>query len=723
VTWKLLLSLAAWPLAAQVSVLTYQYDPSRAGANLNETVLAPANVNVAQFGKLFSDAVDGYVYGQPLYVPNLNIPGKGIHNVVYIVTEHDSVYAFDADAGGPPLWHASFLNTGVTTVPATDTGCDQIVPEIGITSTPVIDPQTGTLYTVAMTKESGNYVHRLHALDILTGQERNGSPITIQATYPGTGEGGGTLTFRAKAYKQRPGLLLLNGVVYTAWSSHCDIGTYHGWLIGYDAATLQQVSVFNNTPNGTEASFWAGGAAPAADAAGNIYVVSANGSFDYASGGPDLGEGFIKLSTAGGLTVADYFAPFNYQSLNDGDTDTGSAGVALLPDAAGSAAHPHLMAGAGKEGRIYLIDRDNMGKLHAGSDSQIVQSIPQGIASLFGKPAYFNQAIYFCAAADNMKAFAISQAQMTKLPSTTTALSFGFPGCVPTISANGTSNGILWMLESRGVLRAYDASNLAKELYDSSQNAGRDQLGGYVKFSAPIVANGKVYAGTQNSLVVYGLLNGAGSVAITNAASGDRTAVAPGSIASIYGQGLAQGTAAAGAFPLPTTLAGAAVTVNGIPAPLLYASSGQINFQVPPQTSAGTATVAVNVAGTAVGATAVTVPAAAPGIFLIGQNAAAIPNPVAAGGTVALFVTGLGTVTPPVDAGAAAPLNSLSNANATVTATVGGQSAQVLFAGLAPGFAGLYQVNIVVPQLAPGSYPAQIMAGGTASNMAPITVH
>jgi uncharacterized protein (TIGR03437 family) len=712
-------------LAAQVSVLTYQYNLARAGANLSETVLTPTNVTTAQFGKLFSDAVDGYVYGQPLYVPNLNIPSKGVHNVVYVVTEHNSVYAFDADGGGPPLWHVGFVDaaSGVTTVPAQDTGCDQIVPEIGITSTPVIDPQTGTLYTVAMTKESGNYVQRLHALDISTGQERSGSPVTIQATYPGTGEGGATFTFRAKDYKQRPGLLLLNGVVYTAWSSHCDIGKYHGWLIGYDAATLQQVSIYNSTPNGNEASFWNGGAAPAVDAAGNIYVVSANGSFDYASGGPDLGESFIKLSTMGGLKVADYFTPFNYQPLNDSDADTGSAGVALLPDAAGSAAHPHLMVGAGKEGRIYLLDRDNMGKLNTGSDSQIVQSLPQGIASLFGNPAYFNQAIYFCAANDNMRVFPISQAQMTKLPSTTTALSFGFPGCVPTVSANGASSGIVWILESRGVLRAYDASTLAKELYNSSQNAARDQLGAYVKFSVPMVANGKVYAGTQDSLAVYGLLNGgSGGLAVTNAASGDRTAVAPGSIASIYGQRLAQGSAAAGAFPLPATLAGAAVTVNGIPAPLLYASSGQINFQVPPQTSAGTATVAVSVTGTPVGATAITVQTAAPGIFLIGQSAAAIPSSVSAGGVVALFVTGLGAVTPPVEAAAAAPLNSLSTANAAVTATVGGQPAQVLFAGLAPGFAGLYQVNIVVPQLAPGSYPVQISAGGAASNLAPITV-
>lgn len=738
--WRSVFSLiAALPLAAQVSVLTYQYDLSRAGANLRETALNPSTVNAAAFGKLFSNTVDGYVYTQPLYVPNVNIPARGLHNVVYVAAEHDSVYAFDADgntgSNAAPLWQVSFLNpaAGVTTVPYQDTGCGQIVPEIGITGTPVIDPQSGTIYVVAMTKESGTYVHRLHALDIATGQERGGSPVIIQATYPGTGEGGRTLTFRAKDYKQRPGLLLLNGVVYTGWSSHCDIGAYHGWLIGYDARTLQQVSVYNSTPNGNLASFWNGGAAPAADANGNIYIVSGNGTFDYASGGPDLGESYIKLSSAGGLKVADYFTPFNYNPLNNGDIDTGSAGVALLPDDAGSPDHPHLMTGAGKEGRIYLLDRDRLGGLNTGSDSQIVQSIPNAIGGLFGNPAYFNHAIYFCGANDNMKMFSIAQAQMTTPPSSATAQSFGFPGCVPTISANGTAGGVVWAIDSAGVLHAYDASALSKELYNSAQNAARDSLGTYVKFSAPTIANGKVFAGSQNALVVYGLRNsGSTGIAAANAASGDRTAVAPGSIASIFGQGLAQSTAAAPGFPLPATLGGVTVTVNGVPAPLLYASPTQINFQVPPQTSAGTATVAVSLNGSPAGALGVDVQPAAPGIFLLDQQRTAALNqdnsinsatqPAAAGSAVSLFVTGLGGVNPPIASGAAAPADSLSTAIATVTATVGGEPATVLFAGLAPGFAGLYQVNLIVPQLGPGNYPVQIAAAGVVSNQGTITV-
>jgi hypothetical protein len=503
----------ACPALPQVNVLTYQYDNTRAGTNPNETVLTPANVNSSRFAKLFSHPVDGQVYGQPLYLTDVYVPGKGAHNVVYVVTEHDSVYAFDADSNAgsnaAPLWQVSFINpaAGVTTVPATDVGCTQISPEIGITSTPVIDPVSGTLYVVAMTKESGSYVHRLHGLDVASGAEKPASPVVIQATYPGTGEGGTTLVFKAKDYKQRPGLLLVNGVVYTGWSSHCDIGPYHGWLMGYDAQTFQQVTVYNSTPDGEGASFWAGGAAPAADSAGNIYFVNGNGSFNYASGGRNLGESYVKLSTGGGLTVVDYFTPFNFDSLNEGDLDVGSTGVAFLGDEAGSAAHPHLMVGAGKEGRIYLLDRDNLGAFQAGTDSQIVQSIaPGAIKPLYGNPAYFNKLVYFCSSGGGLAGFPVSAAAMAPSYTTHSSGQFSFPGCVPTVSANGTANGIVWVLEVDGILHAYDASLLENELYNSNQDAARDALGSYVKFSVPTVANGKVYAGTANSLAVYGLL-------------------------------------------------------------------------------------------------------------------------------------------------------------------------------------------------------------------------
>jgi uncharacterized protein (TIGR03437 family) len=731
------------PAFAQVNVLTYQYDNTRAGANQNESALNKTNVNATGFGKLFAYAVDGYIYGQPLYVANVTIAGKGTHNVVYIATEHDSVYAFDADsnsgANGAALWQTSFLNGagGVGTVPAGDTGCSQIDPEIGITGTPVIDAASGTMFLVAMTKEtrgnSNSYVQRLHALDITSGAEKPGSPVVIQATYPGNGEGGNTLVFNPKNYKQRPGLLLHDGTVYTAWSSHCDIGAYHGWLIGYDTQSLQQVAVYNATPNGNRGSFWSGNAAPAVDSGGNIYLVSGNGTFDAAANGPDLGESYIKLSGAGGLSVLDYFTPFNYADLNAKDVDTGSAGVALIGDEAGSDAHPHLMAGAGKEGRIYLLDRDNLGKLQAGSDSQIVQSIPGAVGGLFGNPAYFNQALYFCGSGDSLKAFPLSNAQMASSPASQSKEQFGYPGCVPTVSADGTSNGIVWILDPAGVLRAYDASDLASELYNSSQNAGRDALGATVKFTVPTVANGKVFAGTQNSLAVYGLLSpGSAAIAVSNAASGDATAVAPGSIVSIYGAGLAKSTAAASSFPIPAALAGATVTVNGIAAPILYVSPTQINAQIPFEASAGPATLGVSVNGAVAGASTINIRAIAPGLFLQPQGNAAVVNqdgtpnsqsqPAAAGSVISAYATGLGAVNPPVATGAAAPADSLSRVVGEVTATIGNTPAPVQFAGLAPGFAGLCQVNILVPQMPAGEYPLQISAGGAVSNAALIEI-
>ena len=465
------------------------------------------------------------------------------------------------------------------------------------------------------------------------------------------------------------------------------------------------------------ASFWAGGAAPAVDAASNLYVVSGNGSFDYSSGGGDLGESYVKLSTSGGLAVADYFTPFNYADLDNHDLDTGSAGVALLGDEAGSPAHPHLMAGAGKEGRIYLLDRDNLGKFHSGSDSQIVQSIPGGVASLFGNPAYFNRTLYFCGGGDVMRSFPVSNAQMPAKPASITAVTFGYPGCVPTVSANGTAGGIVWALDQAGVLRAYDAGNLASELYDSNQNKSRDALGATVKFSVPMVANGKVYAGTQSALVVYGGLPGTASLTVSNAAGGGANALAPGSLASLYGSGLP---------------ASPSITVNGAAAPVLYASSTQVNFQIPFETAVGPATVSLMANSAVFGTASATIQNVAPGLFLEAAGAAAVLNqdnslngpnrPAAVGDTMAAFLTGLGAVDPPVATGAAAPALSLSTTNAVVTATIGNVPASVQFSGLAPGFVGLYQVNVTIPQLAAGQYPLVVSAGGTSSNAGMVSV-
>lgn len=705
---RLDLFLLVFPLAAQVNVTTYQYSNARTGANLNESILTPANVNASQFGKLFTYPLDGVTYAQPLVLSNVPIGGAA-HNAVYVATEHNSVYAIDADSAAT-LWHVNLTPAGGTTVPWQNVDCGQIQPEIGITGTPVIDPSSGTLYVVAMTLESGNYIHRLHALDVASGAEKFGGPVVITASVPGTGDGGSTVTLIPKNYKARPGLLLWNGVVYVGMSSHCDSATYHGWLLGYNAQTLAQVAVYNSTPNGSMGSFWTSGAAPAADSSGNIYAVSGNGTFDRASGGVDLGESFIKLNSSN-LTVSDYFTPFNYASLDAADLDTGSAGVALLGPEAGSAAHPNLMAGAGKEGRLYIIDRDNLGHWQSGSDA-VVASLPGVIQSIFGNPAYFDNWLYLCGEEDNLRAFPIANASV-RTP-VTSGFKFTDFGCVPTISANGTSNGIVWTLDDTNTLRAFQATNVANALYTTNDDYPRDGLDSFTKFTAPAVANGKVYVTSADALYIFGLFSPP-AISIVNAASQQTGAAAPGSLISIYGAALAQAAAGATAYPLPQSLGGASVTIGGVAAPLLYASSGLINAQVPFETPTGPAPVVVN---SSVSAT-ITVASTAPGIFAAVNGDGSVnsaSNPVAAGGLLAVFLTGLGAVSPAVADGAAAPLSPLSYVSAAVSATVGGQAANVAFSGLAPGYGGLYQVNVIVPQLSTGSYSLQITAGGAASN-------
>jgi uncharacterized protein (TIGR03437 family) len=727
---------------AQVSVLTYHNDLARTGQNLAETALTKNALAAGRFMKLFSHAVDGYVYAQPLYVPGVYIPGKGPHNVVYAATEHDSVYAFDADSidGGnlQPLWQVSFINpaAGVTTVPSQNVSCSQIVPEIGITGTPVIDTSTGTLYFVAMTLESGTYVHRLHALDLGTGVERPNSPVQIRASVPGTGEGGQTVTFNPRNYKQRPGLLLLNGIVYTSWSSHCDIGAYHGWLLGYDATTLQRVAIYNNTPNGNEGSFWASGAAPAVDSNGNIYVVAGNGTFDANNNGSDLGESFIKLSTTNGLQVADYFAPFNAASLNGRDLDIGSSGALLLPDSVGSAAHPHLLVSAGKEGRIYLVDRDRMGHFQSSGDSEIPQSLLGAISPLFGIPAYFNGSVYFSGVNDNLKAFSIRDGQLSNTPTSQSAARFGTLGSVPSVSANGTSDGIVWTVEptSNGTLHAYDAADVSKELYNSQQRVA-DRLGTFVKFSTPTIANGRVYVGTQNTVAAFGLSSavvpGGLTGAAVNAATFSVGAVAPGSIVSIFGSFPVSVASGIPAF-LPTWLASASVRVNGVLAPLLYVSATQINAQVPFETPVGQNPIVVSIAGADWSSGVLMVQTTAPGLFTIAPGRAAVlnqdgtvngpGNPAPVGSIVSAYLTGQGMVAPQIGTGSPAPFDPLSRAVANVTALVGSQSADVTFAGLSPGWVGLFQVNLRVPQIPSGDVSLSIAVGGVVSNVAAISV-
>jgi hypothetical protein len=519
----------------QVNVLTYHNDPARTGQNTNEVVLTPANVNSNTFGKIFSFPVDGQVYGQPLYISGLAIPGKGVHNVVFVTTMHDSVYAFDADsnggANGGLLWQVSVGTSAAT--PNNDFGnrygpYHDIRPEVGIMSTPVIDMLSGTIYLTAFTHEGSNYFSRIHALSITNGAEKPFSPVTVSASIPGSGAGsaGGVLAFDRMANGlQRCALTLAGGVLYVAYSGFADTDTYHGWLFGFDAVTLQQLTnrIFCTTPNSSvavwgshagEGGLWMGGNGPLVDAATNLFFEVANGPFNADTNGTEYGDSFIKLSTANGLAVADYFTPYNQASLSSGDTDLGSGGPVLLPDEVGSALHPHLIVGAGKGGTIYLVDRDNMGHFNAANDSQIVQSLVSAIGASFATSAYFNKAIYYQANSDRLKAFSITNGVLSTSPIHRSSGTIGFIGATPSVSANGTNNAIVWVIDNGAVtqgsptgpaiLHAYNAYNLTNEFYNSSQAGVRDQAAWAVKTSVPTVANGKVYVGGQNALSVYG---------------------------------------------------------------------------------------------------------------------------------------------------------------------------------------------------------------------------
>jgi len=505
-------------VASNVDVITYHYDNLRTGLNPQEMILNPSNVTSAKFGKLGSFSVDGKVDAQPLYLSGVNIPGKGSKNVLYVVTEHDSVYAFDADSiNGTTsafLWKASVLGSGER--PSDNRGCDQVSPEIGITSTPVIDRSRNALYVVAMSKDSsGNYFQRLHALDLTTGAELFGGPTTITAKFPGTGahSSGGNVVFDPRQYKERPGLLQLGNTIYTTWASHCDIGPYTSWMMSFSADTLAQTSVLNLVPNGNDGGIWMSGAAPSADAAGNIYFIIGNGDFDTTLDGNgfpkngNCGNCFVKVTSTAPLQLLDYFTPLNTVSESNGDVDFGSGGQLLLPDLVdGSGQTRHIGVGAGKDGNIYIVDLENMGKFNANQDN-IYEQINGQIGGVYSKPAYFNNTVYYGAVNDNLKAFPITSAKLAGTPSSKSAHSFGYPGTTPSVSSSGNSNGIVWAIENSGaVLHAYDATNLSKELYNSSQAAnGRDSFSGN-KFITPMVANGKVFIGTPNSVAVFGLL-------------------------------------------------------------------------------------------------------------------------------------------------------------------------------------------------------------------------
>src|SRR5215471_490282 len=505
-------------LSSGSAVLTQHNDSSRTGANLNETFLTTSNVRPGSFGKLFSRPVDGYIYAQPLYAPAVNIPQIGVRNVVYVATEHNSVYCYDADdpAAQNPIWQVSLGNP----VPSSDISEEytDLTPEIGITSTPVIDPAIGTLYVVAKSKDSAGYHQQLHALDIATGSERSGSPVEIAATAQGEGDGsvGGVISFNQLMQLNRPGLLLKNGNIYIAFGSHGDYDPYHGWVIAYNAATLAQVAVYNTTPDGGRGSVWQSGQGLVGADDGSIYLVTGNGTCDSADNcGRNLGESFIKLSS--GLTPLDWFTPDNRLFLDGEDLDVGSGGPVLIPGT-------NILAAAGKDGILRVVDGSNMGKFNIDVDQNIQEFAATAYAFL-GSPIYWNSpangpSIYVWGAGDNLKAFQFNGVDFQRSPVSQGSIvtPVGLPNTAPlSLSSNGNQggSGILWALcptsanfgPPPAVLRAFDASDLSVELWNSNLNAARDSVGMFAKFCPPTVAGGKVYVATfSGQLSVYGLL-------------------------------------------------------------------------------------------------------------------------------------------------------------------------------------------------------------------------
>jgi len=492
-------------------VFMYRYDETGAGQNRFETILNPSNVRSATFGKLFAAPTDGYVYAQPLYVPSVAIPDQGVHNVLYAASENDTIFAFDADSG-----MELFRKNLGPSVPARELTCKEMGPSIGITGTPVIDPKTRTLYVAARTYENGVNSFRLHALDTATGNEKSGSPVLITATLPGRGGGSedGKLTFDAANQLQRPGLLLLDGRVVVAFGSLCDRGTFHGWLFLYDSSSLAQTAVFVTTPDGHHGGIWQAGGSPAVDAAGNIYAISGDGEFDANQLGPDYGDTImkLKLNESGKVMPDDYFTPYDQREMDVENSDLGSSGPMILPDQLGQ--HSHLLFGASKGGAIYLLDRDDMGEYLTSSNSQIVQCLSNLFSTkIHTSSGYWSneagQWIFISSVEGKLESFSLSHGLLSSIPDSETSMTFSYPGVTPVISSNGDSDGIVWALENfSGVLRAFSATDLTKELYNSNEaKNGRDRAERGVQFYVPVVANGKVYFGSRGHVYAYGLLH------------------------------------------------------------------------------------------------------------------------------------------------------------------------------------------------------------------------
>jgi len=506
-------------IAAFSQVLTSQYDNERTGTTRNEKILTPSNVNANQFGKLGALKVDGAVYAQPLFLPAVEIPGKGNHDVIFVATEHDSVYAFDAERPeDPPLWHVSFLDSkrGVGTTSADELQCPFIQPEVGITSTPAIDLNSGTLYVLARTEirhhlDNDEFFQHLHALAITTGVEKFGGPKLIAASAPGTGRGAvkGKVAFDSQYENPRASLLLANSTLYLTWASSCDYGPYHGWVMAYDSQTLAQKAALNVTPDGEEGGIWQSDTGPAADSEGNVYVATGNGTFSASKGGRDYGDSELKLSLHGSVfDVRDYFTPYDESRLNDEDSDLGSSGPTLLPDQPGP--HRHLLLQPGKGAELYVLDRDHMGHFNAEGDA-IVQRVRMKGGG-YGAAAYWNGHVFFACDDDSLRDYAVTDGKLVL--DKRSRIEFENPGATPSVSANGNRDAIVWAVATRhwnggerpAVLYAFDAKDVTQPIYTSEQNSQRDHAALATRFVVPIVVNGRVYFAARGEVEVYGLL-------------------------------------------------------------------------------------------------------------------------------------------------------------------------------------------------------------------------
>ncbi len=741
------LLLSASLVPAQTSVMTGGYGNSRTNANLTETTLTPANVKPGSFGKLFSLTVDGQLYAQPLYVHGVAIPGKGTHNVVYAATMHNTVYAFDADTPGVPLWSVNLGPAVPTSTYGSDWGgsYQDILPENGILSTPVIDSGTGTIYVVAATWEKSKYLYRLHALDYATGVEKFGAPSLIAASVPGAGDGsiGGAVDFVADQHLQRPALLLTSGAVYVAFGSHADASPYHGWIVAYSAVNVQsQVAVFNASPNGSAGAIWQSGRGLTADDSGNVYTVTSNGTTD---GTSNFSDSVLRLDAAK-LRVRDWFAPYNFQDLNDSDDDLGACGAVLIDGT------NYLITG-GKQGVLYVLDRTNLGKTTA-NDSAIVSRVDAGNLGIFNL-ALWNRPdgalMYVHIANAPVVAYRITDGKISEAPVARSMNGFNVPYQGMTLSANGTASGsgILWVttpmtypLPAHGVLRAYNAEGLS-EIWNSDMSEA-DGMGAFVKFANPTVADGKVFVPSgSNQLYVYGATSSSPVsinpvvTSISNVASYAEGAIAPGEMLAIQGTNLGPANLVVNTIPadgtMSASLAGTQVLFNGVPGPVFYTSSN-IATAIVPYSVAGASSVKVKVLYNekeSAETTLALVPAA-PGLFSAdssGSGPGSIlnadytlnteENPASAGDIVVLYGTGGGLTSSPATDGA---ITGSAMPVAETTVTINGVPAEVLYAGNAGGIvAGIIQLNIRLPKGISGALPVVVTTAG-ASSQATVTV-